>query len=127
MVLAEASAYSKAYHCDAVATQASAVSAVPRHAFRAALEGDPALAQVWVRHLAQGVQAARFRAELRTLPRVVDRLQAWLAEGNSLPEKADGRMWPPSLGSRERRFTVNYPAAVDSILCMCAPRPARTL
>ena len=46
MVLAEASAYSKAYHCDAVATQASSVSAVPRDAFRAALEGDPALAQV---------------------------------------------------------------------------------
>ena len=87
MILAEASAYSKAYHCDAVATQASSVSTVPRDAFRAALEGDPALAQVWAAHLAQGVQAARFRAELRTVPRVADRLEAWLAEGNILPEK----------------------------------------
>jgi len=87
MVLAEASAYSKAYHCDAVATRAGTVAAVPRQEFRAALECDPALAQVWATHLAQGVQAARFRAEIRTLPRVADRLEAWLAEGNSLPEK----------------------------------------
>ncbi len=87
MVLAEASAYSKAYHCDAVATCKSSMAAVPRQEFRAALERNPALAQVWAKHLAQGVQAARFRAELRTLPRVADRLEAWLAEGNSLPEK----------------------------------------
>lgn len=87
MVLAEASAYSKAYHCDAVATCTSSVAAVQKQEFRAALERDPALAQVWAMHLAQGVQAARFRAELRTLPRVADRLEAWLAEGNSLPEK----------------------------------------
>ncbi|MGP9791906.1 Crp/Fnr family transcriptional regulator [Roseinatronobacter sp. NSM] len=87
MVLAEASAYAHAYHCDAVATCTSCVVAVPRPAFRTALERDPALAQVWSKHLAEGVQAARFRAELRTLPRVVDRLEAWLAEGNTLPEK----------------------------------------
>jgi CRP-like cAMP-binding protein len=87
LVLAEASAYSKAYHCDAIATCTSSVAAVPRQEFCTAFERDPALAQVWAAHLAQGVQAARFRAELRTVPRVADRLEAWLAEGNSLPEK----------------------------------------
>lgn len=86
-VLAEASAYSKAYHCDAVTTCTSSVAAVQKQEFRAALERDPALAQVWAMYLAHGVQAARFRAELRTLPRVADRLEAWLAEGNNLPEK----------------------------------------
>ncbi len=105
MVLAEASAYSNAYHCDAVATQTSTVSVIPRKAFRAALERDPALAQLWATHLAQSVQAARFRAEIRTLPKVADRLEAWLAEGNSLPEKGRWQDVAAELGvSREALY-----------------------
>ncbi len=87
MVLAEASAYAPQYHCDATAAQDSALAAVPRQAFLAALARDPALAQVWAAYLARGVQAARSRAEIRSLPRVADRIAAWLAEGNSLPAK----------------------------------------
>jgi CRP-like cAMP-binding protein len=86
-VLAEASAWSPVYHCDAVASGPGTVAVLPRGVFRARLQEDPALAEHWARHLARTVQAARLRAEIRTLPRVADRLDAWLGEGNRLPGK----------------------------------------
>ncbi|MFW6077468.1 MAG: Crp/Fnr family transcriptional regulator, partial [Hyphomicrobiales bacterium] len=55
--------------------------------FLSALADDPALAASWSAILARGVQAARLRAEIRSLPKVAERLDAWLGEGNSLPEK----------------------------------------
>ena len=55
--------------------------------FVARLRSDPDLAEVWARNLAHAVQAARLRAEIRSLPRVADRLDAWLAKGRSLPDK----------------------------------------
>jgi CRP/FNR family transcriptional regulator, dissimilatory nitrate respiration regulator len=66
--------------------------------FCAALERDPALAQLWATHLAHSVQAARFRVEIRTLPKVADRLGVWLAEGNSLPEKGRWQKLAADLG-----------------------------
>jgi len=86
-VLAEASAYSTRYHCDAVAAEESVVAGLPKERFLAALAGEPALAESWSALLARSVQAARLRSEIRSLPRVADRLDAWLAEGNALPEK----------------------------------------
>ena len=41
----------------------------------------------WSALLARSVQAARLRAEIRSLPRVAERLDAWLGEGNALPER----------------------------------------
>lgn len=86
-VVAEASAYSDSYHCDAVAAIDSVVQALPKGAFLAALEKDTNIATAWAAMLARGVQAARLRSEIRTLPKVADRLDAWLGEGNSLPNK----------------------------------------
>jgi len=37
--------------------------------------------------LARGVQAARLKAEIRSLSKVSERLGAWLEAGNTLPEK----------------------------------------
>jgi CRP-like cAMP-binding protein len=85
-VIAEASAYSDRYHCDAVATEESVVAVLPKARFLTALEDDPALAASWSAMLARSVQAARFRSEIRSLPKVADRLDAWLGEGNCLPE-----------------------------------------
>ena len=48
---------------------------------------EEVLTQAWARHLTRAVQAARFRAGLLALRGVADRLDAWLAEGNALPEK----------------------------------------
>lgn len=87
MVVAEASAYSEIYHCDALATTDSAVLALPRSVFLSALAADPHLAADWAAMLARGVQAARFRSEIRSLRKVADRLDAWLGEGNHLPDK----------------------------------------
>ena len=86
-ILAEASAWSEAYHCDAVARAPGLAALVSRQTFRARLTSDPGLADHWARLLARAVQAARLKAEIRSLPRVADRLDAWLAEGQILPEK----------------------------------------
>lgn len=87
MLLAEASAWSEVYHCDAVATAPSELSVLPRAAFRARLESEPALASAWAGSLARALQAARMRSEIRSLPRIADRLAAWLEAGNTLPER----------------------------------------
>jgi len=86
-VVAEASVYSPLYHCDAVASEESVLAGLPKERFLSALADDPALAESWSALLARSVQAARLRAEIRSLPRVADRLDAWLEEGNRLPEK----------------------------------------
>ena len=82
-VVAEASAYSSRYHCDAVAAEESAVAGLPKEHFLSALTDEPALAESWSALLASSVQTARLRSEIRSLPRVADRLDAWLGEGNS--------------------------------------------
>ena len=86
-VLAEASAFSEHYHCDAVVTEPATLAALPKPVFIAALRDDPDLALAWSAMLARSVQAARVRAEIRSLPQVAERLDAWLDEGHALPEK----------------------------------------
>lgn len=97
-VVAEASAYSSRYHCDAVAAAESVVAGLPKERFLSALADHPALAESWSGLLARSVQAARLRAEIRTLPRVSDRLAAWLGEGNALPEKGHWQEVAAELG-----------------------------
>lgn len=89
-VVAEASAYAAHYHCSAVAAGETEAHALPLTAFRACLLRDPLLAAGWAAHLARAVQSARFRIEIRSLPTVRARLDAWLSDGNALPAK--GRM-----------------------------------
>ncbi|KAA0920142.1 Crp/Fnr family transcriptional regulator [Aquicoccus porphyridii] len=104
-VLAEASAYSGAYHCDAVAMDRSVLSRVPKARFLRALAEEPELAAQWAATLARGVQAARLRAEIRSLPRVADRLDAWLDAGMSLPGKGHWQDVAAELGvSREALY-----------------------
>jgi CRP-like cAMP-binding protein len=87
-VLAEASVYSRRYHCDAVAADDSAVLEIPRSRFLRAIDDDAAFARNWMEHLARQAQAARQRAETLTLKTVAQRLNAWLAfHGGSLPPK----------------------------------------
>jgi CRP-like cAMP-binding protein len=86
-IIAEASAYSPRYHCDAAAAGESVVASVPKERFLSALATGPTLAASWSELLAHSVQAARLRAEIRSLPKVADRLDAWLGEGNRLPDK----------------------------------------
>lgn len=97
-MLAEASAYSDGYHCDAVATAPSRLACLPKRSFLTLMAQDSSLASVWAAHLAREVQAARTRAEIRTLPRVADRLAAWLADGNTMPPKGAWQQVAMELG-----------------------------
>lgn len=104
-VLAEASAYSPHYHCDAVAAEAAVLAALPKRAFLDALSADAALSTAWAASLARATQAARLRAEIRSLPRVSARLDAWLEAGNALPEKGRWQDVAAELGvSREALY-----------------------
>lgn len=97
-VLAEASAWSDVYHCDAIAAEPCEVAVLPRSAFLQRLSSDAALAELWVKSLARAVQAARLRAEIRSLPRVADRLDAWLADANELPQRGHWQEVAAELG-----------------------------
>jgi CRP-like cAMP-binding protein len=97
-VLAEASAYSARYHCGAEAAMPSIVRLLPVSTFRKALRDDPGLAESWAAYLARSVQAARFRAEIRTLRKVSERVDAWLGEGRTLPEKGQRQDLAEELG-----------------------------
>jgi CRP-like cAMP-binding protein len=101
-VIAEASAYSKTYHCDARVVTDALLRAVTVDAFRARLQSDPGLAEDWAAHLARAVQSARLMAEIRTLRTVAERLDAWLGEGRALPARGAWQDLAAELGvSRE--------------------------
>lgn len=104
-ILAEASAWSDVYHCDAVASAACVAAILPRQVFQARLQADPDLAERWMQTLARSVQAARVRAEIRSLPKVADRLDAWLCEGHVLPDRGHWQDVASELGvSREALY-----------------------
>lgn len=84
-IVAEASAYSETYHCDAIVAAGGEAAAVARSSFRERLREDPDLADQWAHHLAVALRNARARTEMRSLRRVADRLDAWLAAGNEFP------------------------------------------
>lgn len=97
-ILAEASCYSASYHCGAEAAVPSTVRLLPVSTFRNALRDDPGLAESWAADLARSVQAARQRAEIRTLRKVSERIDAWLGEGRALPEKGQWQDLAAELG-----------------------------
>lgn len=88
-VLAEASVYAKAYHCDCVALQRTTLAVLSCRDFRQALRNDADLAEAWAAHLSRTVQRTRMRAEIRSLKTVAARLDAWLAEYGPLPDKGE--------------------------------------
>ncbi|MDP2062317.1 MAG: Crp/Fnr family transcriptional regulator [Phaeovulum sp.] len=106
VVVSEASAYSPAYHCDAAAgAQGARCAILPVTEFHARLAADPGAATAWAAGLAQAVQAARLRAELRSLRTVAERLDAWLGEHRKLPERGCWQDIAAELGvSREALY-----------------------
>jgi CRP/FNR family transcriptional regulator, dissimilatory nitrate respiration regulator len=93
-VLAEASLFASAYHCDGVAATRAVVRSVSVKRAIAALESDPKLARSFSRQLAEAVQAARARAEIVSLRTVSARVDAWLAlNSGELPARGRWRDW----------------------------------
>ena len=91
-VLAEASLYAAAYHCDAVAILPTRVRSAPISRAVAMLAGDAEVALAFMRHLAIEVQSARARAEIVSLRTVSERLDAWLAfRDGDLPPRGQWR------------------------------------
>ena len=104
-VLAEASAYSKRYHCDGVAQSYSAVRSIPRRVFCERLEKNPSLSKAWSASLAHALQQSRMSAELRTLRTVAARLDAWISVDRPLPPKGEWQDLAETLGvSREALY-----------------------
>lgn len=77
-LLAEASLFAAAYHCDAVARSDSEILTLARPVFMARLGERPDAALALLSETAREVQRLRGRIEILRLRRVSDRLDAWL-------------------------------------------------
>ncbi|WP_287601619.1 Crp/Fnr family transcriptional regulator [Thiothrix sp.] len=98
-VLAEASLFSRYYHCHAVAEKNTRVYALPKQAVFSRLQTDSDFAQCWMAYLSREVQQARFRSELLSLKTVKARLDAWLYwQGKTLPPKGEWKALAEQLG-----------------------------
>lgn len=87
-VLAEASVYSETYHCDAIARCRSTVAQLETVAFKDRLASNRSWAENWAASLSHSVQRARLNTEVRSLKKVSDRLDFWLAINSGLsPER----------------------------------------
>ena len=78
-ILAEASLFADRYHCDAVASEPARVAYLRAAEVHSLLDNDPVLAKAWMRHLSNELQNSRKRAEIISLNKVSDRLDAWIA------------------------------------------------
>ena len=76
--LAEAALFSKTYHCDAIATQASQVRSFPKREFLKALRSDSGLSLDFMFYLAQQVQDLRTRLEQRNIRSAQERVLQYL-------------------------------------------------
>lgn len=77
-LLAEASLFADAYHCNAFVRTPSQVGRLPKRVVLAALRASPDMALDLLAGSARLVQAQRTRIEILRLRRVSDRLDAWL-------------------------------------------------
>lgn len=89
-IVAEASVYSEQYHCEAIARSESLVATLPVKTFKDALADNRTWSELWAARLAHSVQKARMCAEVRSLKRVSERLDFWLADNEQLPQ--DGHL-----------------------------------
>ena len=99
-VLAEASVFSKCYHCDGVAVRPTWTLAIARNAVRRLLAEDPRFAESWTVYLSRELQATRLRAEILSLRTVRERLDAWIGwNGESLPTKGTWKTVAKEIGT----------------------------
>jgi CRP-like cAMP-binding protein len=77
--LAEASAFSSTYHCDAIATTEAVVRLYPKTILLSELKRDPKLLQAFAAMLARQVMMLRSRLERRNIHSARDRVRHFLA------------------------------------------------
>lgn len=91
-ILAEASLFRDRYHCEAIAAEPSVLCVLSRRRVVTALAADPALARMWMLHLAEEVQRARAHAETLSLKTTAARVDGWLASNEeTLPPRGSWR------------------------------------
>lgn len=88
-IIAEASLYSRAYHCDCICDSNCSIASLPRSEAEALISAQPAVAGEWARYLATELQDARRHAEILTHNKVADRLDAWIAWHGPLPGRGE--------------------------------------
>jgi CRP-like cAMP-binding protein len=77
--LAEASLFSPAYHCDAIAATEAVVRLFPKSVMLAELQRDPKLARAFAAMLARQVMMLRTRLETRNIHSARERVRHFLA------------------------------------------------
>jgi len=78
-IVAEASLFSPAYHCDAIATTDTVVRRYPKASLIAAFNEDPKAAQAFMGRLAREIMSLRTRLERRNIHGARDRVRHYLA------------------------------------------------
>lgn len=99
--IAEASLDSRSYHCDALASEPTAILAFPAGAFRAALESDSAFRRAWQSHLAKEVRKLRAQCERLCLRSAADRINHYIQSegvGGVLTLTQSRKSWAAELG-----------------------------
>ena len=98
---AEASAGSKAYHCDAIVNEASLLLCFPLEAFRVALEKDAPFRSVWMELLAKEVRKLRAQCERLSLHGAADRVIHYIESegtGGAITLSQSRKSWASELG-----------------------------
>lgn len=89
-VAAEPSIFAERYHCSAMATSDATIAHAPVEAIRLLILKNPQTLERLARQFARDVQSARLRAEILSLRRLSDRLDAWLdINGGALPDRGN--------------------------------------
>lgn len=99
--IAEASLDSRAYHCDAVASEPTTILAFPAGAFRSALEDDSTFRRAWQSQLAKEVRKLRAQCERLSLHNAADRIIHFIeSEGTDgvLTLTQSRKSWAAELG-----------------------------
>jgi CRP-like cAMP-binding protein len=78
-LIAEASLFADAYHCDATAAEPASISVVAKRRLLAAMASDPACSLAFSRLLARQLQAARHRLEFRNVRSARERVLLYFA------------------------------------------------
>jgi CRP-like cAMP-binding protein len=97
-LVAEASLFAPRYHCEAVADGPTVLARIPKPAVAEQLLADPGWLKAFAAHLAAEVQRTRGRAEVLSLKRVGERVDAWLAlNGGAAPDRGRWADWANEL------------------------------
>lgn len=98
-LVAEASVFAQAYHCEALATGQTLLARIPRARVLELQVQEPRWLQQFAAHLAAEVQRARSRSELLSLKKVSERLDAWFSlNPGEMPGRGRWVDWAGELG-----------------------------